>query len=207
MADKYNTIENSDHDVTRGKDGKRGKRKAPHKVMIVAGLAAIIGTAAFIGAAQSGGWGNQGYGQGHGYGHGHGYGQGGSGYMMNMFEEFDSNNDGKLTKAEINDARMSRFKGADGNKDATLSLDEFQKLWVDHMRPRMVDRFQMLDDDGDGRVTEKEFAMPFGTMMRYMDRNNDGAIELREMNGMHRGMGYGPYIDDDDGNERDDDKD
>ncbi len=206
MADKYNTTENSEYDTTGAKNVKRCKRKAPHKLMIVAGLAAIVGAAAFVGAAQSSGWGNQGsgqgYGQGYGHGHGHGYSQGGPGYMMDRFDEFDVNNDGKLTRAEMNAAHMSRFKGADSNKDAALSLDEFQGLWMERMRPRMVDRFQMMDDDGDGRVTEQEFAMPYGKIMRYMDRNDDGVLDMKEMTPMHRG-----WYDDRDDDKRDDDKD
>ncbi len=196
MADKYDTTENSEHGAMDSKDSDRCKHKTSRKVMIVAGLAAIIGTAAFIGAAQSSGWGDHGYGQGHGHG--------GYSHMQQMFEEFDSDGDGKLTTAEINAARMSRFNGADDNKDAVLSLDEFQDLWVEHMRPRMVDRFQMMDDDGDARVTEEEFAMPFRMIMRHMDRNDDGVFELNEMRGMRRGGGDCPYVDD---MKRDDDKD
>lgn len=200
MADKHDTPENPEHGATGVNDGKRRTHKTSHKVMVVAGLAAIIGTAAYIGSAQSSGWGSYGYGHGDGYGYGHG----GYGYMQQMFEEFDSDGDGKLTTAEVTAARISRFNGADNNKDSSLSIEEFQGLWLDHMRPRMVDKFQMLDEDGDGRVTGEEFSQPFAMMMRHMDHNNDGALEMREMQKMHRG--WGDHEDDDDRYERDDDK-
>jgi Ca2+-binding EF-hand superfamily protein len=44
------------------------------------------------------------------------------------------------------------------------------------MRERMVDQFQAHDDDGDGLVTVEEFGERYGSMVRRLDRNDDGEI-------------------------------
>jgi len=55
------------------------------------------------------------------------------------------------------DAMMrSSMEEFDGNSDGALSLDEFESLHSAMFRERMVDRFQHLDADGDGIVTEAE---------------------------------------------------
>jgi Ca2+-binding EF-hand superfamily protein len=98
-----------------------------------------------------------------------------------LFDDFDTNNDGKLTQAEIDQTRHDRFVQFDTDQDGKLSLQEYQALWLDAMRRHMVDRFQALDDDGDAAVTTEEFTAPFGRVVNHMDRNNDGEITRDEL--------------------------
>jgi Ca2+-binding EF-hand superfamily protein len=81
-----------------------------------------------------------------------------------------------------------------------LTLEEFQVLWLEMARPMMVDRFQDLDEDGDGLVTAAEFGQPLAAMFVYLDRNDDGAITVEELRGKHR-----KYDHDDDEEDDDDD--
>lgn len=181
------------------------------KITIAAGLAALTAGVVFAGAtyADSGGWG---YG-GHHFGRPHHEGwmsrEGGRHHgarrMMRMFEAYDTNGDGRLTQAEINEARRARLAEFDSDGDGSLTLEEYQALWLDAMRERMVDRFQDRDADGDGKVTGEEFAAPFDSIVRFMDRNDDDAISRDDMmRWRHRdddrrgGMMRGPYRDDDD---------
>jgi len=97
--------------------------------------------------------------------------------MMHMMETYDSNGDGALTLDEVTAERARKFKEFDKNADGTLDLSEYQALWADAMRERMVDRFQKHDDDGDGKVTEEEFSKRFSRMMTWMDRNGDGKFD------------------------------
>jgi hypothetical protein len=98
-----------------------------------------------------------------------------------LFDSFDSNGDGKLTQAEVDQVRRDRFTQFDTDTDGKLSLQEYQALWLDAMRRDMVDRFQGLDDDGDAIVTAEEFVAPFGKAVRHMDRNNDGELTRDEL--------------------------
>ena len=170
------------------------------KVTIAASVAILLAGVGVAGIshADSYGWGHRDshYGGEH-YRHGADrdgrWGMGGHGghhggrYMLRMFESYDSNGDGKLTQAEIDGVRAARLTQFDTDGDGSLSLTEYQGLWMDAMRERMVDRFQDLDDDGDGMVTKDEFAKPFARVVRYMDFNDDGAIGREDMGRHHRG--------------------
>ncbi|MBT4889179.1 MAG: hypothetical protein HON65_06460 [Rhodospirillales bacterium] len=158
-------------------------KKKSHKVLIGLGVAVLIGGAAYAGSSFAG---QSGWGMGHGMGHGMGYGMGNN-HMQQMFETMDANQDGKITAAEMEATRNQRFSDADGDGNSMISLDEFEGMWMSHMKPRMVDRFQMHDDDGDGNISADEMTEHMSKMTYWMDKNNDGAIEKDEI-GRHRGM-------------------
>ncbi len=81
-------------------------------------------------------------------------GQMGGGFAL--FGEADTNGDGRVTPQEARDAQLAALKKYDANGDGTLSLDEFEALHSAAIRERMVDRFQALDNDGDGKITTDE---------------------------------------------------
>ncbi|MGD9508102.1 MAG: EF-hand domain-containing protein [Geminicoccaceae bacterium] len=117
-------------------------------------------------------------------------GPGGSG----LIKQFDTNDDGKLTQAEIDAARQARLEQFDADKNGALSLEEYQALWLDAMQRAMVRAFQANDADGDGSVTIVEFQARFADIVEDLDRNGDGEItrdELRRRG--HEGRrGWGP---------------
>jgi len=122
------------------------------------------------------------YGQHHG-----GPGMKGRAHADRMFEQFDLDKDGKLTTAEIDKARTDSIAKFDANGDGVLQLEEYQGLWMEHMRARMVDGFQRLDDDGDGKVTSDEMKAPMTRISRFMDRDGDGVITREELQKRHKG--------------------
>lgn len=166
--------------------------KTPTKIAVA--FAALTGIAGVTVAAQAdslwqgrdggpAGATQQAYGMHHG-GHGgghhgmrHGERRHGGGHMLRMLESFDANDDGKLSQAEIDQARGERLSSFDADKDQSLTLGEYEQLWLDAMRERMVDRFQDLDADGDAKVTAEEFQRPFAKVVRHMDRNEDGVVD------------------------------
>ena len=130
--------------------------------------ALAFGAAAFAGASLAdGGWGRH-----HARGHGGG---------MSFFEQFDANQDGRITQAEVDEVRRNRLTEFDQNGDGSLTLEEYEALWLDAMRERMVDRFQAHDDDGNGLVTAEEFGEPFDRMVSRLDANDDGEVTLDEL--------------------------
>jgi len=100
-----------------------------------------------------------------------------------LFKAFDTDNDDVLTQPEVDKARQSQFAKFDTDGNGSLELKEFQALWMEVMRARMVDRFQRLDDDGDAKVTASEFAKRSTRLVSRLDTNGDGKVtraELRE---------------------------
>ena len=131
---------------------------------------------------------------GHGMG-GHGGGYGGGPGMHGMLLGFDANEDGKLSQEEIDQGRANQLKKFDKNGDGTLNLAEYEALWLDAKRERMVDRFQGHDADGDGKVTTEEFGKRFANMVKYMDSNDDGVLDETDMRRRHGGEGRKKYDD------------
>lgn len=177
-------------------------RKVGVAALIVAALAtggvAIAQDRHGFGGRDGGFWG-----QGHGdRGHARGMGRfggfrGGAG-LEGLMELYDQNDDGALTQDEIDTVRAERLQQFDSNGDGSLSLEEYQALWLDAMRERMVDQFQRHDDDGDGLVTAEEFGERQAKMVARMDRNDDGKIDAEDfqrrpwgMNGPRDGSGPG----------------
>ncbi len=168
----------------------------------IAGAALLALGAAGIAAQASGDWhgkGGHGY-YSHGYGGGPGFGKGGhrGGGALMMLRYFDTNEDGKISRAEIEQVRDDRFAAFDSNQDSMLNLEEFEGLWLDFMRERMVDSFQRLDADGDGQITLSEVNRRIDTALRWMDRNEDDVIDRSDFR-------RGKWYDRDDDDESEDD--
>ena len=134
-----------------------------------------------------------------------------------MFERFDSNNDGRVTKAEADavfatksvdiahagpgdlkpkhnwDALVSRF---DSNKDGAISKAEFDAAHAKRA-DRVADRrskrgfggamFSMADADKDGRVTLAEATAAATAHFDRVDTNRDGTLSPDERRAAHKG--------------------
>ncbi|MGM0586456.1 MAG: hypothetical protein ACQEUZ_17555 [Pseudomonadota bacterium] len=164
------------------------------RTILIAGAATVVAGLAGVALAhglqdQRGGWSMMGGGM-HGMMSDHHDGRMGGGMMrgghgMRMMERADADGDGRVTREEAADFRAEQMESFDADGDGSLSLEEFGAMHAAHARPMMVDRFQAFDDDGDGQVTESEMAAPFERMMRFMDRDGDGAIGPSDMRRRH----------------------
>lgn len=134
------------------------------KIMLAGGLAGLIA----LGGA---GLAMAGQGQPGGMRHG-----GGMMNMMNMMERYDANKDGNVSREEVEQNRTSWHGEFDTDKNASLSLQEFQALWLKARHEEMVREFQQFDRDGNGQVTLDEYKAPVVQMVTRMDRNGDGMI-------------------------------
>jgi Ca2+-binding EF-hand superfamily protein len=120
--------------------------------------------------------------------HGRRGGRDGGRDMVRQLQAFDTNQDGTITQAEVDQFRQSQITEFDGNGDGTLSLEEYQALWLDAMRERMVDAFQEHDDDGNGQVTAEEFNERYVGLVERFDRNGDGQLSAEDRRGGRRTM-------------------
>ncbi len=106
-----------------------------------------------------------------------------------MMQKVDADADGAVTQAEIDTFRATLVTGADTSGEGDISLDEFETIYLEMIRDRMVDAFQNLDSDGDGVVTQAEMDQRFGNVVEQMDRNDDGKIDADDRGGHERGDG------------------
>lgn len=131
------------------------------RILPAAAALALVGGAAGVALAQPGHW--------------H---RGGG---MSLLDTFDTNDDGRVTQEEVNTYRQQQLSRFDGDNNGQLTLEEYQGLWLDAMRERMVRQFQAHDRDGNGNVTLEEFQRRYTDLVRDRDANNDGALTADEL--------------------------
>ena len=125
----------------------------------------------------------------------HGWGSSGGPMRGGLLDTYDTNDDGKLTQAEIDEARKANLAKFDTDANGELTLVEYQALWADAMRRAMVRQFQAHDADGSGTVTIEEFTVRFSDVVENLDRNGDGELTRDELrrHGRRGPMGKGPH--------------
>jgi len=133
------------------------------------------------------------HGKGGGKGHMRGHRDGGGRGLYRLIETFDADGDGAVSQEEIITSRQTRLTEFDANNDGSLDISEYEALWLDAMRERMVDRFQAHDDDGDGMVTIEEFNENFATLVERRDRNDDGVLNADDIKRPDGKRGEGPH--------------
>ncbi|MCF3595805.1 hypothetical protein LZG00_17610 [Rhodobacteraceae bacterium LMO-12] len=120
--------------------------------------------------------------------------RGGRGMMGQILQKVDANSDRAVTQAEVDTFRNGLVSNADASGEGDISLDEFETIYLDLTRDRMVDAFQNLDADGDGAVTQAEMDKRFGNIVERMDRNDDGQLDREDRPGRdhkgHNGKGH-----------------
>lgn len=87
-----------------------------------------------------------------------------------MAGRFDANDDGQTTPDELRAGLLGELNTYDADADGVLSLAEFETMHMAHIREKTVDRFQVFDADGDGRVTADEITQPAERMALKMRR-------------------------------------
>lgn len=137
----------------------------------------------------------------------HGQMMGGMGPMGGMMPgAFDADGDGKVTADEVRAGLEEKLTEYDSDGDKMLSIAEFEMLHSAMVRETMVDRFQHLDNDGDGKITAVEIAASAERMerMQMMRMQMPGAGPDRQDMGQGHSGKAGQRMGDENGSMMDD---
>ncbi len=153
--------------------------KKSTKTLIAVGVATAVGGASLAAVGDTA---IRHIGGGSHYGHGiHFLGKGTFGsFAADLFESVDSDGDGTVSQAEIDQTLDDRLAAHDTNTDGILTLEEFASLWQETTQPITVRAFQTLDRDGDALVTRDEVDRLLANIVDRLDRDGDGAFSMNE---------------------------
>ena len=128
----------------------------------------------------------KGMGQGRGMGQGQGMGMGQK-RMMNQptFDQYDLNNDGKITQSELDEARAKRM--SQNAKDGKMMRNA-------QNAPALTD----MDIDKDGTLNQEEFRMHQAEQMKMKNKGNNPG--MGQGKGMRKNAGNAPAFSDIDTN-------
>lgn len=125
-----------------------------------------------------------------------------------MFKAMDTNNDGKVSRAEHAASALKMFTEADTNHDGQVTLSEMEvahsKMAVEHakmkadmpmkndkpmkMEMSAAEMIKMCDQNGDGQISQAEHAAHADAMFTKMDKDGDGFMSASECEEGHEAM-------------------
>jgi len=94
---------------------------------------------------------------------------------------YDSNNDGKITRAELEAGLRQDFRQADTDHDGCLDADEVLAVNQRRIRIDQSIAIPIIDWNHDGCVDFDEFAAPMRSLFEQYDVDDDGVVTLAEM--------------------------
>lgn len=102
---------------------------------------------------------------------------------------YDTDGDGKATLDEIVADQGRIFGAMDINGDKTLSVAEVKRRGRMLQMRRTTTLFDLLDANGDGRLTQAEISAPTRRWFKRYDANGNGVMEASELPARGRGRG------------------
>ena len=97
-----------------------------------------------------------------------------------LLAKYDLNGDSRITQNEITSKKRNIFKHMDDDNDGGVSFDEYENMDAAKRQALLRSRFNKLDVDQDGRLTEAEYTNFMG-MFDSIDSDGDGTLTSLEM--------------------------
>jgi EF hand domain-containing protein len=110
-----------------------------------------------------------------------------------LFDKFDLNEDGAITREEMENARAARFSQADIDGDGLISAEEMQAKMAANIEAHQKAIFERRDTNEDGFLSAEEMQGGRGgeRQGRFFDRadeNDDGKVTREEAEAMREKM-------------------
>lgn len=114
--------------------------------------------------------------------------------MVQMLKQYDTNNDGVITRDELVAAKTAEFKAADTNSDGFLSWQEFKAIEDAKASARLKAIYTVMDADAKDGISITEFtnssperpAAQANTVFTLADTDASGALSLEELAAMRK---------------------
>lgn len=105
-------------------------------------------------------------------------------WFVDHAKGLDANKDGEVTKAEVTDQCKEAFKGYAGTSDS-IKVEDLPNLRTvkNEIGGFMKVHAKELDQNGDGKITEKETIDTMLRMFDKQDKNSDGKLSGSELEG------------------------
>ena len=97
-----------------------------------------------------------------------------------LIANFDTNNDGTVTRAELEAGLRQNFWQADTNRDGRLDPDEVAAANQRRIELDQSTAIPLIDWNQDGYVDFNEFAAGVRSQFEQLDLNGDGQVSLDE---------------------------
>ena len=110
-------------------------------------------------------------------------------HVERMMWLYDINGDGKITLAEINADQVRMFTALDVDGDKSLAVDEIRRRGRSLLIFRTTTLFDLLDANGDGKLSVAEVQAPSKRWFKRYDINGDGVMEASEIPKLRRRRG------------------
>lgn len=101
------------------------------------------------------------------------------------WDKLDADGDGKVSLSEMDERQRAFFAEADADGDGAISKEEMRA----HMKAKRGERRAKMigDADGDGSVTRAEYDLATSQRFDKLDADGDGVISEEEMKAGRRG--------------------
>lgn len=105
-------------------------------------------------------------------------------WFVDHAKGLDANKDGEVTKSEVTDQSKEAFKGYAGTSDS-IKVEDLPNLRTvrNEIGGFMKVHAKELDQNGDGKITEKETIDTMLRMFDKQDKNSDGKLSGSELEG------------------------
>ncbi len=105
------------------------------------------------------------------------------GGRASVFDDADTDHDGRISRAEFAAARMKEFDRLDRNHDGAVSRDDFARLLKFRPRAgaRLDDWISARDTNHDDKVTRAELQAAPMPVFDRADANHDGFVDQKEL--------------------------
>ncbi len=97
-----------------------------------------------------------------------------------LLAKYDLNGDTQITQNEVVSKKRNIFKHMDSDNDGGINFQEYETMDITKREVLLKARFNKLDLDQDGRVTEEEYCDYMG-LFASIDSDGDGTLTTSEI--------------------------